>query len=497
MSYQQGQHRGSGGGGGGRRFVGRPKFNIERLKAIEPPAGKNEDDAQDDEDEGADELEKELAPSQPLLTRGTLSPDQVVVYDKVLDWYRDKQRRQYLKFGGLAGTGKTTLISVLAGEMAKAQTSIVFGAYTGKAANVLGRKLKAAGIKAPCVTLHSLMYEAVIHDHSDEEIQCNGGPKCPKRGRIEKWRKRTGIPAGLVVVDEASMINGEIWEDLLSFGVPVLAVGDHGQLPPIGKDAVNLMQTPDLVLEKIHRQAEGNPILALAHFVRQGGNLHRFRPSDSRVTFGSTFVEVVEQLVESAGASSAAAALADGQTVAELMNNMAVICGKNSTRTTVNAIFRQRRGFDGPAPDPGDIVIALKNFKPVFNGMRGIFEGAGNGYVTNEYGAFEGSVLFPDDGFRVRGDMNVQQFGREKTFEHPNDIQGKDPTTGEMMGADSWTETGLLFDWGYALTCHKAQGSQFSDVVVCAYDAFGTTDERRRWLYTAVTRAAERLVVVR
>ncbi len=467
------------------QHAGKPKFTSENLYKIQ----------------AAEQAAAGVAPAPPpvaapTFTRDLLSSDQVSVYDKVLSWFDDPNRRQDLRFGGLAGTGKTTLVSVLAVELLKRDVPVVFGAFTGKAANVLSRKLKASGISAECKTLHSLLYQAITHDHKDSSSRnCANGSKCPKLGRIERWQLRPELEAGLVIVDEASMVNKELWDDLLSFDIPVLAVGDHGQLPPIGgKDSVNLMAQPDLVLEKIHRQAVGNPILALAHHVRAGKHLAKFEAADSRVVFRRNFSGVLEGILNDVRVESATAPPGPFglQPFYASLLARAVICGKNDTRTKINALYRRALGYEGDAPDPGDLVIALKNFKPVFNGMRGIFEGSDFGYEANEYGAFAGHVLFPDDGLRIRGDLCYHQFGRAKTFEHPRDV----PHPPNIDAAAKWDMTGLLFDYAYALTCHKAQGSQWSEVVVCAYDAFGNSDERKRWLYTAVTRAADRLIVV-
>lgn len=414
------------------------------------------------------------------LSRDDLSDDQVKVYDQVIEWL-SKEDRQYLRLGGLAGTGKTTVVSVLAQEMQKRSRRVVFGAYTGKAANVLGRKLKNAGISADCGTLHSLMYDLVTHDHDDPRIDCIED-RCDRIGRIERWDKKLSLDAGLVVVDEASMIGEEIWKDLLSFGVPVLAVGDHGQLPPIGANAINLMHNPDLRLEKIHRQAEGNPIIRLAHLVRGGGDIYDFQASDDRVQYGEA---AADKLIN------------DAKSIDELFD-LGIIVGRNDTRIEMNANIREQLGYEG-SPGADDIVICLKNFKTreggaVYNGMRGVIES-----VEEGEGKFKGVVRFPDDRIRVRGEFCHAQFGRSKTFDHPKDVQVSSWISGndEAMPARSWSDTGLLFDYGFAMTCHKAQGSQFSKVILMASEGFGKTeDEARRWTYTAITRASERLVII-
>jgi exodeoxyribonuclease-5 len=146
--------------------------------------------------------------------------------------------KQYLTLGGYAGTGKTTLLAALRRVLRSNMPTVKVGfvAYTGKAALVLRHKLVEDKILQPgdsISTLHGLMY------YSD-----SGKSESPK------WRKRESLKVDLVVVDEASMVSEEIWNDLISFGRPVLAVGDHGQLPPIGNN-FNLMLEPDLKLDKI------------------------------------------------------------------------------------------------------------------------------------------------------------------------------------------------------------------------------------------------------
>lgn len=415
-----------------------------------------------------------LAAPVQVFTRADLSPDQAVVYDQILAWWRDTGKKPYLTVGGLAGTGKSTLVSVLAGELRHDGAAIAFAAYTGKAARVLGRKLQAQGILPDfCGTLHSLLYVPVIHDHDDPRIDCKEQKTCGKRGTVERW-ETMGLADvyDLIIVDEASMVGADIWNDLLAAGVPILAVGDHGQLPPVGGSAVNLMESPNLRLEKIHRQAEGNPILALAHFVRQGGNLRQFRPTDDRVQFVRVFPPLAS--------------------VAASFNNVA-ICYFNKTRVQLNNIVRAHVGRSGPTPDPGDVVVCLKNTgKRLANGMRGVFESLEPD--ADEFGRFRGTCRFPDDSIRIKGQFQYHQFGRPRTIASLDDLP---PPVGGDARYNNWNDVGLLFDFGYALTCHKMQGSQAKEVVV-RYETFykDTEDMRRRWAYTAFTRASERLYVV-
>lgn len=395
------------------------------------------------------------------ITTAMLSPDQVSIFDAVMKFVKDG--RPYCTLGGLAGTGKTTLVGVIANELDASK--IAFAAFTGKAASVLRRKLIAAGVEQPqCTTLHKLMYRPLIGSG----------------GAISGWELNTDCLSGktLVVVDEASMLSTELWDDLCSFKVPILAVGDHGQLPPIG-DNPGLMTKPHLRLEQIHRQAVGNPIIALAHHVRQGGNprdMRHLARDDKRLRYAKHAIEAVGML---GGMEALRANILD----------IGVICGRNQTRMRINEAVRAQLGYGGPLPDPGEVLIALRNFPPVYNGVRGVFRAATgtNPYETNPYGAFKGSIEMVDDNLLFNGDINAHQFGREKTFGLAREIPGE---------PSNFRQAGTLWDYGYAMTCHKAQGSQFNQCVVLSADTFGDSDTRKRWLYTAVTRAADSLILI-
>ena len=154
---------------------------------------------------------------------------------------------QYITLGGYAGTGKTTLIAALRKVLTANMpaTKVGFAAFTGKAALVLKRKLVEDKILRPgdsISTLHSLMYYSETG-----------------KGDVLKWRKRDLLKVDMIIVDEASMVSEDIWNDLLSFGKPVLAVGDHGQLPPIGNN-FNLPLVLPLLRWNIISKGKGNTL---------------------------------------------------------------------------------------------------------------------------------------------------------------------------------------------------------------------------------------------
>jgi exodeoxyribonuclease-5 len=392
-----------------------------------------------------------LASAKPshMFVRDDMSEDQALVYDQVLAWDSDVNASQTLKLGGYAGTGKTTVLAAIANTLENDRGKhVAYAAFTGKAVNVMSKKLKACGVHGQCMTLHSLMYK----------------PLTNSKGEILDWIKVESLPYSMVVVDEASMVGTELWNDLLSYGLPVLAVGDHGQLPPISESTLNLMTQPDLRLERIHRQAEGNPILELAQFVRNGGNFKKFEPSDSRVSF-------IPSIDAIAGHLSADA------------NNRVAICYTNKIRTQINAYLRDQQ--DKLAV--GETIICLKNRKPIFNGMRGALS-----YLDTDIDKFTnvGAVVdFVDDNLRLVCEVNLHQFGMPSLETKLANIPGPPYT---------WQQVGMLFDYGRAMTCHKSQGSQFKEVAVVFENAlYRDVEFARRWMYTAVTRASEKVYLVR
>jgi len=391
------------------------------------------------------------------MTEITLNSDQQTVLQAILLWLENRTTA-YISVGGYAGTGKTTLIAYFRNELATQvkwkNVNVAFCSYTGKAASVLRTKLQDANAMRPndsCSTIHSLIYRPVLDDV----------------GQISSWERAITLNYGLIVIDEGSMINAVIWQDLLRFNIPILVVGDHGQLPPI-EGGFNLMQKPDLRLERIVRQAEDNPIIALSKQVREGkpipygthGSVRKYslQEYDSMDVFESLFTSKDDDYL--------------------------CICGINRTRVGLNQKIRALKEFELPTPQRGDRVICLKNnhAKAIYNGMIGRLK-----EIAPEDHWYNVEVDF--DGMRLpySGKILKYQFNQQKTVKA--DTLGLPPGLSERQFGD-------LFDFGYALTCHKAQGSEAQRVVVFEERMRMYDDEMwRRWLYTAVTRAREELYI--
>jgi exodeoxyribonuclease-5 len=372
-------------------------------------------------------------------------------------WLDDPAAPMKLTLGGYAGTGKTTVIKAIVNDVGT--TKVKVAAFTGKAASVL----KSKGVEA--TTLHRLVYSP-----SESCVDCGRAPDscsstnrsnrtrrenaakassrpnysafplCPQTGTRMGWVRVPSIDAELVIIDEASMLSARLMRDLEMFGIKVLYVGDHGQLEPVGEDP-GLMVNPDIRLETIHRQAAGSSIIRFAHQLRRG-ELPQYSSSD-------------EQLRIHRGVP------------ADLARYDVVLCGFNKTRVHVNRKIRKHRGFSGPLPTVGERVVCLRN-----DSERGLFNGM-QATVTGITAGGEMSVV--DDVGTEYGDLPVlpHQFGSEKTLQFDRD--------------EDWT----LWDFGYAMTVHKSQGSEWESV--CVLEQLAAMWTASRWRYTAATRASDRL----
>jgi len=390
----------------------------------------------------------------------SLSRDQRRVLDSVLAWWKDGQS-QHITIGGYAGTGKTTLIGAIKNAIAaeRPETATAFCCFTGKASRVLREKLreaKAIERHDTCGTIHSLIYIPVLD----------------ARQRIAGWDLVDTIPHELVFVDEASMVNEEIWRDLCSFGARIVAVGDHGQLPPI-EGRFNLMEDPQLKLEKIHRQEEGNPIIRLSMMAREEGRI----PVG---VHGPGIEKMDRELEETEERVDGLFAGVDPDTM--------VLCGTNRTRVALNRRIRALLGREGDEPVPGDRVICLRNnymsrMCILFNGMLGTvleLEKAGRGRKWHWYKA---TIEMDGEDRPYTGNISRYQFNN--------------PVTSRSVEGLSHAEVGDLFDMGYAVTVHKAQGSQARRVILFEeYTPLWKGEMWNRWLYTAVTRAERELFIV-
>lgn len=362
----------------------------------------------------------------------SLDPYQQRAFEEVVAWHKAK-RKQEFSIGGLAGVGKTTLIRFFIEHF----RNVVVCAYTGKAVHVLLQK----GVDA--VTLHRLLYEYVAKDEDGQPL-------------FEP--KPVGALDGLdlVIVDEASMVSRQLAQELLKHGIPVLWVGDHGQLEPVGSGSISLVKDPDVRLEHIHRQALQSGIISFAHHLRCEQNPYTWNfeypkdvPPDVQL-FQPQDVDV-DKLLK--------------------LGFDVLIVGTNERRIYYNKAIRQRSGYDeDQEPQPGEPLLILRN-----NYRYGIF----NGQVVTVEQIVDRSVDLLWIEFRTDdGDQRIAPF--LKTQFHDAALQ--------QQAQFQF----VLANFGYALTAHKFQGSESGCVTVLEEKIFSDA----RWRYTAATRAATSLYYV-
>jgi exodeoxyribonuclease V len=360
------------------------------------------------------------------------SREQAEAIDKVGGWLKVGEPQVFRLFG-YAGVGKTTLARHIA-EGARGET--VFAAFTGKAALVMRSK----GCRGAS-TIHALIYRASEGKDGVPTFTLDTD------GRASR--------AGLIVIDECSMVDEELARDLLSFGKPILVLGDPFQLPPVKGGGYFTDAAPDVMLTQIHRQAEDNPIIRLSKVVRSGGELKEGVYGETRVIRRASI------------------------DAAQVLEADQVLVGMNRTRRAYNQRMRELNGFKEPLPVSGDRLVCLRNdrTKGLING--GLWRVEALGGVVKDF--VKMTLRSEDGGARAPVEVAVL-----KAF-----FEG---TEGEL--AYTLRRESDEFDYGYALTVHKAQGSQWDNVMLFD-ESFAFREHRARWLYTGLTRAARRLTVVR
>ena len=404
------------------------------------------------------------------------SQDQALM--KAKRWL-DSGEKQVFHFFGYAGTGKTTLAKYLAEGI---DGTVLFGAYTGKAAHVL--KTKGCDNAS---TIHSMIYhsrdksrtrlkqletdliELIGRLTASEVEDIPNHPRVKELNRqIKEEADNADQPmfiknpesevkdADLIIIDECSMVDERMGMDLLSFGTPVLVLGDPAQLPPVGGAGFFTENVqPDVMLTEIHRQAGESAIIRMATKVRNGQQLDLGDWGDNChvLPFGHKI---------------------DPDRILQFDQ---VLVGRNATRHKSNAKIRRLKGIDDAYPVVEDRLVCLRN-----NSELGLLNGQ-IFHVSDITGVMDNKVFMsvvPEDGL-----ASVEVSAHEHHF------LGK----GDEL---KWFEKreAQEFDFGYALTVHKSQGSQWGSVAVFDESQCFKKDWKR-WLYTGITRAADDVTIIR
>ncbi len=365
------------------------------------------------------------------------APQQDRALVEIADWLK-RGDRQVFRLFGYAGTGKTTLARHIAEGV---DGDVCFGAFTGKAALVMRSK----GCDGAS-TIHSMIYRPKRPAEDEEEEE--------ETFSFTLNRNSDAAKADLIVIDECSMVDEELGRDLLSFGKKTLVLGDPAQLPPVKGGGFFTEATPDVMLTEVHRQAAHNPIIRLSMDIREGRELE---PGD----YGEAAVIGRRDI-----------------TADRILAADQVLVGRNKTRHLYNRRIRELRGYTASTPEVGEKLVCLRNDK-----TKGIQNG----------GLYRVTRVKSPKGAFLKFDLSAEDTTERRRIAAsvlPAFFEG-----GEEALPWQLRRRSDEFDYGYALTVHKSQGSQWDDVVLFD-ESFAFKEHRARWLYTGITRAAERLTIV-
>ena len=386
-----------------------------------------------------------------------LTDEQIKAIDIAVDRY--KNQKKYMVISGWAGCGKSTIIKYIIAALPDIdpETDVVYSAITGKACEVMKRKGNSN-----VSTLHKLLYKTILLP--------NGSYK-----RIVK----DSIEFKVVIVDECSMVPKDMLEILGRLAPFVIFLGDDAQLPPIYKEDDNhLLDNPHIRLTKIMRQEEGNGIIDVATAIREGRPFYHMSSNDVKILDKK---DLNEGMLEWADI---------------------IICATNATRRSLNQSVRRVKGMEGEIAE-GEKIICLRNDwdtlgdndSPLINGTIG--------YATN---IFPTKIYLPSV-YGGTADMYNLTFTSEVNEEYSNLTIDKSMFISEVPFVDNKTKYKIMhsrfkdsipneFTYGYCITAHKAQGSQWNKVLVYEEGFPFVKEEHKRWLYTACTRAIDKLVIL-
>lgn len=396
-----------------------------------------------------------------MVYRMILTEDQAKGLTIALNKYKNHEK--YVVISGFAGTGKSTLVRFIVEALGVDEKKIAYACFTGKAAEVLRKKGNQNAM-----TLHKLLYDSV-----------------PKPGGGFFRKPKLSLDYSIIIADECSMIPKSMVDLLLQHNVFVIFLGDNFQLPQINKnESHNLLDHPDIFLSEVMRQAAESEIIQLTMKIRNNENIPYMEGKEVLVIPRKDLV------------------------TGHLTWADQILCATNATRHSLNAQTRELLGYHGDIQD-GERVVIKRNYWDDCNEDGYSLVNGSTGIIQNPFKSFRRLPRFIPNDRRdlpiVIGDFVPECGTPFKGIEFDQEF-----ITTEQPCID-WRVSYLLgkqkqkigdiqprqMTYGYAITCHCAQGSEWPNVLVVEESFPFDKQEHARWLYTAATRAEKKLVLVR
>ena len=374
---------------------------------------------------------------------------------------RYKNHERYTCISGYAGTGKSTLVKFIISALDVDEDDVCYAAYTGKAAQVLLKK----GNKNVS-TLHKLLYKS--YPRPDGSFL---------RLPVDE------VPYKIVIVDEVSMAPRNLMKLLFTHkNVHVICLGDPFQLPPVDKDEDNhLLDNPHIFLDEVMRQAQESEIIRVTMDIRNHKPLSLMDGNEVKILTKADLSTGMMQWADQ------------------------MLVGTNQMRVALNNQMRELLGR-GNAPEDGDKVICLRNYWSILAENEDPLVNGTIGYLQDSFESFnqlpwkmggqriytiQGNFL--SDGGALYKDLDMDKkliLTGEKSLDWKTTWKlNSNPRTSMLVP--------LEFTYGYAITGHKAQGSECDKVLVVEEKFPFEKEEHARWLYTCATRASEKLVLLK
>ena len=376
-----------------------------------------------------------------------------------IDRYKNHER--YTCISGYAGTGKSTLVKFIISALDVDEDDVCYAAYTGKAAQVLLKK----GNKNVS-TLHKLLYKS--YPRPDGSFL---------RLPVDE------VPYKIVIVDEVSMAPRNLMKLLFTHkNVHVICLGDPFQLPPVDKDEDNhLLDNPHIFLDEVMRQAQESEIIRVTMDNRNHKPLSLMNGNEVKILTKADLSTGMMQWADQ------------------------MLVGTNQMRVALNNQMRELLGR-GDAPEDGDKVICLRNYWSILAENEDPLVNGTIGYLQDSFESFNqlpwkmgGQRIYTIQGnFLSDGGALYKNLDMDKKLILTGEKSLDWKTTWKL---NSNPRTSMLvpleFTYGYAITGHKAQGSEWDKVLVVEEKFPFAKEEHARWLYTCATRASEKLVLVK